>query len=72
MCPFKSRRTIHFRSMREILTFKGSFGEVIWLEDDTQQHIVELNWREYHKRLVETDDRALAAAVFLRAAANLL
>jgi hypothetical protein len=58
--------------MREVLKFKGSFGQVVWLEDDNELHIIEADWREYHKRLIETDDRMLAAAVFFRTAENLL
>jgi S1-C subfamily serine protease len=44
----------------------------VWLVDEDEQNIVEADWREYHKRLVETDDLHLAAVVFFRAAENLL
>jgi hypothetical protein len=58
--------------MYEFLKFNGTYGQVVWLVDEAEQNIVEADWREFHKRLVETDDPNLAADVFLRAAKNLL
>jgi hypothetical protein len=58
---------------RELIKFKGSLGEVTLLKDAQEQYSVEAYWLQgdFYRKLIETDNRALADEIFLRAAENL-